>query len=594
MNFELWTSLLRLPLTIWRYLTSDLLRLVVLSAGVVVVVACFAVAVKPLADGRLGPIETLKYMLLAAIPMLQYALPFAGGFAATLVYHRFAQDNEAIASYAGGVSHRAVLAPALWMALALAAILGVLIDQAMPRLLRNMDRLIVGDLGRLLEASVNRGEAMRLPGSSRFLFANQFVPLPASSGADQTFLLRGLLVVETDDKGRVKSEASASEAYVWLFVEEGSRELDSEDNASGSTRVVMKLRDAVAARTNRAQVDESTISYTVPGRFTEDPKYLTWGEMNQAYEKPELLSGIDRRRRALARVLSERLTADVLRTAMQPGGRLELTSGAGRTVVIRGSGIEPGGSDKGFEVRPLESGTPDAYVEVTSVLEDGRTRLHRARRAYLSQPDSPDATSSVLNLRLEEVRISGPGARDLDIDAPPGPSAPGGAAPAGGPEQTGVRESYDLEGLVPAADPLSRLLALPRESLESEAAARLQSQRGAGVEDRPLSDEFSRLQRNVRETRREITSKQHERVASVLACVVSVLTGAIIALRLRDSLPLPVYLWSFLPSVAAMMSINGGQKIASDAGSAGLVLLYGGVAALAGLAIMGYLRLARH
>ncbi len=59
---------LRLPLSIWRYLTSDLLRLVVLSAGVVVVVACFAVAVKPLADGRLGPIETLKYMLLAAIP----------------------------------------------------------------------------------------------------------------------------------------------------------------------------------------------------------------------------------------------------------------------------------------------------------------------------------------------------------------------------------------------------------------------------------------------------------------------------------------------------------------------------------------------
>mgnify|MGYP000423281398 CR=1 FL=1 len=37
-------------------------------------------------------------MLLAMPPMLQYALPFAACFGATLAYHRFAADNEAVAA----------------------------------------------------------------------------------------------------------------------------------------------------------------------------------------------------------------------------------------------------------------------------------------------------------------------------------------------------------------------------------------------------------------------------------------------------------------------------------------------------------------
>src|SRR5689334_14507743 len=95
-----------MPVSLWRYVLSELWRLILLSTIVLVAVISFVAAIKPLADGKLAPLETLKFMGLAIIPMLQWALPFAAGFGATLAYHRLSHDNELTAAYAGGVSHR--------------------------------------------------------------------------------------------------------------------------------------------------------------------------------------------------------------------------------------------------------------------------------------------------------------------------------------------------------------------------------------------------------------------------------------------------------------------------------------------------------
>ena len=115
----------RLPYTLWLYVLGDLWKLVALTTGVLVTVIAFAAAVKPLADGKLGPEDTLTFMLMAMVPMLQYALPFAACFGATLAYHRLATDNELTAVHAGGVSHRAMLVPAVLSGLVLAGLLQI-------------------------------------------------------------------------------------------------------------------------------------------------------------------------------------------------------------------------------------------------------------------------------------------------------------------------------------------------------------------------------------------------------------------------------------------------------------------------------------
>ena len=83
-----------MPWILWRHMTAELLRVLLLTTTVIVVVVAFGAAIKPLADSSLGSGSVVKYVALAMIPMLQFALPFSAGFAATLVLHRFAVDNE--------------------------------------------------------------------------------------------------------------------------------------------------------------------------------------------------------------------------------------------------------------------------------------------------------------------------------------------------------------------------------------------------------------------------------------------------------------------------------------------------------------------
>jgi hypothetical protein len=127
---------------------------------------------------------------------------------------------------------------------------------------------------------------------------------------------------------------------------------------------------------------------------------------------------------------------------------------------------------------------------------------------------------------------------------------------------------------------IGEMLALPAEGA------------AAGGSAGPLNRARWNLNHETAEMLREITSKQHERLAASLACVVTIIAGAIMAMRLRDSLPLPVYLWSFIPALAALFTIAGGQSVTYRQGNAGLLLLYGGIAVLTVWTLIQYRKLA--
>ena len=64
--------------------------------------------------------------------------------------------------------------------------------------------------------------------------------------------------------------------------------------------------------------------------------------------------------------------------------------------------------------------------------------------------------------------------------------------------------------------------------------------------------------------------------------------------RLRDALPLTVYLWAFFPALGTILAISGGQQLTHDNGPLGLLLLCAGVIALGGFAALEFVRLSRH
>jgi lipopolysaccharide export LptBFGC system permease protein LptF len=98
----------------------------------------------------------------------------------------------------------------------------------------------------------------------------------------------------------------------------------------------------------------------------------------------------------------------------------------------------------------------------------------------------------------------------------------------------------------------------------------------------------------VENLKRNVISKQHERVADSAACLVMIVCGAVTALRLGSSMPLTVYLWSFFPALLTVITISSGQQTTRHLGLQGLAVLWGGVALLAAYAAGAYWIVKRH
>ncbi len=593
---------LRISGTYWRFILFELFKLLALTSAIIVTVGAFALALKPFADGKIGAIDALYFMMYASIPMLQYALPFAAGFAATLTYHRLAQDNELTACYAGGISHRAILIPSVALGLLCSISLFLLADQAIPRLLLKTQELITRDASRIISAAVEKREALTLPdskGGRRALFAEQFTrpqgPPPAP--AYDYFILTGVLAVELDTKGQVLKEASAKRADVWLY-----RQTEETDAGAvrGITTVVMKLSDTVGSITSKGTFDltSATQVFKIPDQLVDNPKFLSWSQMEDVRAKPELMQELDRRRRELAAAVAERQIISLLDADLRDDGQAILRDSIGKTVTIRSAGTQPPDLG-GYPLKPArrttkvrdasESGDADtAYIEIATTMADGSIRLQLAKSAEISRTKvAADAGQSTLDIRLKEVSTTGPKpAGQAALDEVSGDAATGD-------DVAGERSEYTLTNLVPANDPLPQLLKLSIAELLDSPQVQVAAP-GGTVTKGPLKRARDTLASETASTLREITSKQQERLAASIACLVTIVAGAIMAMRLKDSLPLPVYLWSFLPALGALFSIAGGQSVTYRNGNAGLLLLYGGIALLLAWTVLQYRKLAAH
>ncbi len=557
--------MLNLPWTIWRFAIVELWRLIALTTAVVVIVIAFALTVKFFAEGKLSPLDAILFMRLTAIPMLQYALPFAAGFAATLTYHRMAQDNERIAAHGSGIGHAALLAPAAVTGLVLAVVLGVLVQFTIPRYLRDMQDIVSESVSKMIVTSVRNREAMV---HERFMvFADDVRTQPSEGGAERLVLF-GVLVAELDSDGRVSGEASARRAWVTL----SSRSREETGTRHGQTRVSVLLEDVVARGSlHRGEFTRQTFEWTAPGPFDDDPKFLNWHELRASRADPaKYYNMIDMRRQQLAYHIGEREITGAVRGALRSEHRATLTGEDGQTFIIRASGMNWTGQR--WELRPIAGQTRIAVERLPGSSPDASraTIFHTATAGLVTDVNAGLGFSGSLplHLTLENVAVT---------------TAAG--------EPAGTLESLEFRNLTFLArrDPMPELLALDTQALLNSAHERLNAADDPFIRG-PLNELTSRLAK----LDNEIVSKQHERWAASAACLVMVLAGAVTAFRLGQSMPLTVYLWSFFPALFALITISSGQHLTHRMGAIGLVFLWGGVGALGVYTFAAYILLRRH
>jgi lipopolysaccharide export LptBFGC system permease protein LptF len=558
----------RFPWTIWRHVFFEMWRLLLLTTAVLVTVVSFAVTVRYTAEGKLGPLETLRFMSLAMVPMLQYVLPFAAGFGATLAYHRQSADNELTAAKASGVSHRSLIVPALVTGLILAGVLGVLNGHVIPRFLRSMEAMLAQDAAGMIAKTIEAGQPLEL--GRRLVYADRVYHLTPDhqekGGPYEVLLLTGVAAVEVGPEGEVLSEVTASQATLAFFAVE---ENESGGRAPGGlTTVTLDLKNAQGdlKKLGQGQMGSQVMYFPIQGVFNDDPKYYTNREMAELPGDPDRINIVDARRKELAYRMAERETMTTLRASLRSQGQIRLSDPEGRTFVVHASDVTRGkyrwelsaADGKPVEVEMYRAGAggqPDV---------SGGMRLSATSAGMQSDTvKQPGTDRLVLSLDLEDVKASA------------------GVLPAG------ERTKLSYGGLSYRDNPLKDLLDLKSAGLLEEAARRT-----AGKPDEFIDAPARELKYRIERLRREVVAKKHERAAMSVACLVMVLAGALTAMRLASSLPLTVYLWSFFPALACVITVSAGQNVTRQLGEVGLPLLWGGVVAL-GLYTLGAFWLVR-
>lgn len=559
--------MIRVPRTLWRHVLIELWKLLLVSAGVLVTVIAFAATVKPLADGKLQPVDAIRFMGYALPPMLAYALPFAACFAATMVYHRLATDNEAQAASAGGVSHRSLLTPAIVTGVLVAGGLAALNEQIIPRFLRGMQELITQDVAKLLASSIDRGEAVNVGGV--WVYAERAVrvePAPGSPAFAQLVLLKPV-ILKTGGTGAVELEGTAERADVWLTRSSGP------DGTGAGVRVWVRPINAIGFRRGSGLFENEqspAIHFDAPDAFEDDPKFLTFGELRRLKAEPEMMNWIERRRRALAAEIARDRAVRGIGETLRAGGTAVFRDASGQRVTLSAGGVTERvtGGVRVFDVTPAFAGS---RIEARRERPGGSAVRVVATSAILVPEAVDESSADPIRFRLElrEAQATG-----VSSD---GSETVGSAV-----------EKYTIAGLSAGAGDLAALLKRPSRELvggpEVVAASAAGSIRALAAD---LDDKLGALSR-------EILSKQHERMALSVSCLIMVLTGAVTALRLSLRQPLTVYLWCFFPALVCVITIAGGQQLTHGSGPIGLLLLWGGVAGLGLFTAAQYAVVARH
>jgi lipopolysaccharide export LptBFGC system permease protein LptF len=538
-------------------MTAELLRVLLLTTAVIVVVIAFGAAIKPLADSSLGSGSVVKYVSLAIIPMLQFALPFSSGFAATLVMHRFTADNELVAMSASGMRYRVVFAPVIALGAVLLVLMFVLLHTVVPKFWGRMQDMLAQDATSVFLAAVARGEALEVGPVSIYADTAALDARPPDSGADQRLLLQGVAVLQKNGRGEPESELTSEFATV--------------DVHHGRDGVIMKLAMSNGSGFNAAEGTVVFVPTAQPqavqlGRALEaDAKSMTYFQLQEVRANlPEHVEVQPERQAVQLAILRAEIWRCVAR-ALQASGSVELVEDGGR----RSYRVEGGALDHDA-IKPRSRGGSVRVVELD--------RANPIREAVCSQVIMPFDADDTSVGRVDLIATA-PKARDLlrtDGLATRWPARIRGLRAA--PCSTAAVGRLAFDALAPRVAEIATPDAdLPSEIQHAAVAA------------------LDQLRRTMRTVDVDAFSHLCQRAALAWSAPLIILLGASLAVWKRDSLPLTMYLIAFVPGILNIVMIAGGQQvIRADHVFWGVLISWTGNAVLLLCALFALNRLARN
>ena len=537
---------------LWRYVSVELLKVMVLTTAVLVVVIAFGATIKPLVQNDLDPMDVGKYALLASVPMLQFALPFAAGFAATLVMHRMAGDNEILAMSVSGVSYRRILTPVFLLGLLLTLIMFILVNFTVPHFWNLLKEMIARDVTRVFTTSVEKGEALSVGRTQ--LFADDVLisdDIP-ETGADERLVLLGVAALETDGNGDPRSEFTARYATVDIH----HRRRDALLKLALVDATIYRHDDGSLIFVPKAVPEALSLTKD----FSSGPKTRDSLELMELRDEFETYPTIVSRRESLTDALGRTEGYECIDAALADGGTLQMISSLG---------IE--------------------RIEITNARRDGVRLLGDPMRIIQYEDDEAIRRVDIDEAELVIISRSLEGEPKFELRAT-------------SMDALDLRGRGDLATRWPPRLTALSIMGCPYEDHSTDSNAELLAAAeilgdpeggGYGAETIRIRSEV--LAKEITALGNEIDARFVHRSAQTFTAILLLMLGAVLAILMRNSLPLMIYGIAFIPAILNVLLISGGEQMIKYGDFApGLTLAWAGNLLLTLIILVALWRLSRN
>jgi len=549
----------RMPWLLYRMMLLDLLRVIGLTAGVLVTVIAFGATIKPLtSDIALDATTTLKYLLLVIVPMLQFALPFAAGFGATIAVNRQTADNEIQAMAVSGLSYWRIAAPIAALGLGLLVLMVALTQEIIPRFWSLIEQMISADVTKVFQASIRRGEPFAL--GDMQIYADDIIVRDWPEGPEGPATRMRLVKVaaaELDEHGQIKTDVTARNAVVDVY------------RRGGATMLKLAMYDSVAYDAGRGDLMYHEMiaprrAILIPGVLRDNPKAKSRSELLQLRGDPDRYGQVVEARQELVAALRDHEARNALDHDLGVNHKVDLlapdVSGEGRRRVytVRADGLMEG-----------RFGTVDARrIEIIQSDDGQPIRRFVTDSATLVPASGADPSMPTFDLVLGRYEVT---------------NLREGAGATG----VNQRERNTIPALTIAEVSTEDLLALPSAELLARA------DKVPRNPDR-IRQKRWRLQNEIDSLGREISARLLNRYALSVTAPLLLLLGSILAMWLRRALPLTIYVLAFLPAVVDLILISAGEQLMRDGRTLGPLVMWSGNALMLTIIAFAYAKVAKH
>jgi len=540
-----------MPRLLYRYVLADLIRTIALTTGVLVTVIAFGATIKPLAQGLLAPGDVAKYVAMAMVPMLQFALPFAAGFGATIVFHRLTADNEILAAAASGISYRRILLPVVAMGFVLTLIMLGMVHFVIPRFWQLMQQTVARDVTRMFQSAIEGGQAFEIEDVQIYAENLQMVPPPRDSGIRDRLVLRNVAAARIDPQdGSVDVDVTAPTAVVDFY------------EHAGRTYLALALTDAVvfdSEKNSLMRFDRVAPEDAIPvlGDFRDEPKTMSLERLLAVRAYPDSHVKIRRDMSDLADELRRHATWRALERRIEETGRLVLRKGdddSAGVYIVHAERLR----------QNVLTRTGAGRIVVEEFVDDTLRRRIECDQATLATPGSA-TFGEFMNLVLSDCEVAYPARSDDAV----------------------ARAEVLISGL--------HAQGLQPETFENLNSGAMLERAEAIERDRRVDRAADELRYELLNLHYEINARIWQRNAQATTILLLLVLGAVLAMAMRNSLPLAIYLVSFLPAIIDILLISGGEQMYRDEDAVGgLIVMWSGNVALLGIILVAYVRLARN